>query len=413
MRWIVLFAALLTAAPMFACLNDRDTRRMQKEAKPDDPMQGLPPIPQVLRGRFDRYPTEYYAMRVKRVEKDLAADPAQYALYDDIAVALDRTGDDDAAIQWMEKKLALLEANRDENNAEWQEHWYSYHANLGTFYAHRWFHGGADRANMDDLLKGRELIAKALEIKPNAHFGRERYQHMAMDWIANGPEFNGKGLPNMLGLEQDEITGSAGDDVLKAKGLDDAVQGISGLIVLGAAWESVDATYALGLALRLKGDDVNAYVALLRCKELIEQGRGSLVANAPAGETLVQEISKVLPPPSDNAKAVAAKQNFKNQREIAEEWRADRNAKISELLASGRHPDTDGEFWNEVNGLTRPNQFNEPAGESGDTWLWIGLGALAVVGLGGATFTLVRRNRSDTEVKPTDIGRRQADSHSA
>ena len=236
---------------------------------------------------------------------------------------------------------------------------------------------------------------------------------MAMDWIAKGPEFTGDGLPNMLGLEKDEIAGSAGDDVLKAKGLNDAVQGISGLIVLGAAWESVDATYALGLALRLKGDDVNAYMAFLRCKELIEQGRACLVAEAPKGQTLVDEISKLLPPPSDSTKADAAKQNFKNQREVAEEWRADRNAKISELLASGRHPDTAAEFWNEVNGLARPKQFDEATSESSDAWLWLGLGALAVVGLGGAAFTLMRRNRNDAGIKPTDIGRRQADSHSA
>lgn len=416
MRWLVLFAAILMAAPVFACLNDRDTRRTQREAKPDDPMRGLPPIPQVLRGRFDRYPEKYYAMRVERVEKALAANPNHYALYDDIAVALDRTGDDDAAILWMEKKLEQLEANRDEDDVEWKEHWYSYHANIGTFYAHRWFKGGADRTNMDDLLKGRDLIAKAIKIKPNAHFGRERYQHMAMEWIANAPEFpqsEDTAMPNLLGLSSDEIAGSAGADVLSRKGLEDAVQGISGLIVLGAAWESVDATYALGLALKLYGDEINAHVALLRCAELIEQGRGSIVAGAPTGEALIAELGKALPPPEDKEKAEAVKLNFKMERELAENWRSERNGKINELLDAGRHPDTDDKFWSEVNGLTRPSQFGDTPEDDGGNWLWIGLGALAVLGVGGAGFTLVRRNGRRESIKPTDIGRKKADSHSA
>ena len=412
MRWSILLAALLISAPMFACINDRDSRRVQKEANPDDPMRGLPPIPEVLRGRFDRYPPQYFEMRRDRVELEIKTDTKNYGLYDDLAVAYDRLGDNTTAIAWMEKKLIVLEANRNEADPEWNEHWYSYHANLGTFYAHRWLTSGAQRADMADLHTGCDLITKAIQIRPDAHFGRERYQLIAMAWFASGPEYKqDTALPNLLGLGNDEISGASGGDVLKAKGLHDAVLGISGLIVLGTAWESLDATYALGLALRMNGDVDNAYVALLRCEELIGLGRGSMAAGAPTGERLVAMMRLMLPPPAEKERADALGLKFGNERGLANKWQKDRTDKMTTLMATGRHPDTDAKFWEEVNGVTPP-ATTEPEKSSGP-WLWIGLATLVALAVGGASFTMMRRGKNTPPpVKPTQIGKARADTHS-
>ncbi|MCA9180000.1 MAG: hypothetical protein KDA51_01070 [Planctomycetales bacterium] len=390
MRLIALMTALLIAAPAYACINDRDTRRAQKEAEPEDPMQGLPPIPNVLRGRFDRYPDLYYEMRRDRVLGALEQDPNQIALYDDLAVAYDRLGDDEHAIDWMDRKLVLLENTSDKSSDEWKEHWYSYHANQGTFYAHNWIHNGANRANLAELLKARDLIAKAIAIKPNAHFGREKYQLMAINWIAETPEIQSYGeLPNLLGLRNEDIDEITAEGKLKEKGLWDAVQGLSGLIVLGAAWESVDVTYALGIALRIAGDSENAYAAMLRCKELIASGKRSFVPGAPVGERLMAMLENALPAPEKKSRADAISLNYEMEREMAEGWQRDRNEKITALLKTGRHPDTDFAFWAEVDAIPSPKPENSAA--PSERWLWFGLLGLVVAAIGGSAVTLIRR----------------------
>ena len=64
--------------------------------------------------------------------------------------------------------------------------------------------------------------------------------------------------------------------------------------MLGNAWESVDIFHALNVALqrdslgyergREGGRNTLAYLAWLRCRELIDAGKGSMLPDAPKGE---------------------------------------------------------------------------------------------------------------------------------
>ena len=106
---------------------------------------------------------------------------------------------------------------------------------------------GADRAQIGEVKAARGEIARAIEINPNAHFGREKYQSRALEWMIDPPRAAGQeDLPNLLGWSLEDIVRQQIDP----KDADDAVRGLSGLIVLGNAWESVNIFHASGVALQ-------------------------------------------------------------------------------------------------------------------------------------------------------------------
>ena len=208
---------------------------------------------------------------------------------------------------------------------------------------------GADRAKIGEVKAARDEIAKAMAINPNAHFGREKYQLRALEWIIDPPRAAGRDdLPNLLGWSLEDVYGQKIDP----KDADDAVRGLAGLIVLGNAWESVDVFHALGFALqadslgfeknREGGRNTLAYLAWLRCRELIDAGKGSMLPDAPKGDALKAMIrrarlrvwpTKLLDPA------------FVDLRAEADAWHAARTAFMMGRLNEGRHPDTDPHFW--------------------------------------------------------------------
>ena len=194
----------------------------------------------------------------------------------------------------------------------------------------------------------RDEIAKALKINPDAHFGREKYQLRALEWVVDPPQWEGwQGLPNLLGWSVDDIYG----EQTSPEEAHDAVRGLSGLVVLGNAWESVDVFHALNVALqrdsvgyqrgRDGGRNTLAYFAWLRCGELIDAGKGSLLPDAPKGETLKSTLRR-----PDFVKAdVLLDPAFRDLRGEADAWQAARTAFMVRRLKEGRHPDTDQSFW--------------------------------------------------------------------
>ena len=318
-----------------ACLWDRDT--------PVDEARGLPEVVAVLTGRFERNPPLFYEMRLERVTDHFVSHPEGLAAYDDAGVACDRLGRGDEAISWMEKKRAQLDG-LDAARPEVKEQLYRYHANLGTFIVHRWVRQGADRTKIGEVKAARDEIARALEINPNAHFGREKYQLRALEWIVNPPKTEGwQDLPNLLGWSFDDIYGQQTDP----KDAHDAVRGLAGLVVLGNAWESVDVFHALNVALqrdsvgyergRDGGRNTLAYLAWLRCRELIDAGKGSMLPDAPKGEAL----KTMLPRPDFVEADKLLDPAFVELRAEADAWQAARIAFMTRRLKEGRHPDTD------------------------------------------------------------------------
>jgi hypothetical protein len=342
MRRALTALALLLGLPISvaACLWDRDT--------PASEAKGMPEVVAVLTGRFERNPPLFYEMRLARVTAHLQSHPEDLTAYDDAGVACDRLGRGDEAIFWMENKRAQLE-KLDASRPEVKEQRYRYHANVGTFLVHRWARQGADRSKIDEVKAARDEIGKALLINPNAHFGREKYQLRALEWIVDPPQTEGRQyLPNLLGWSFDDIYGQQTDP----KEADDAVRGLVGLIVLGNAWESVDIFHALNVALqrdslgyergREGGRNTLAYFAWLRCRELVDAGKISMLPDVPKGKGL----KSLLPRPDFVAANVLLDPAFLRLRAEADAWQAARAAFMTRRLKEGHHPDTDPNFWN-------------------------------------------------------------------
>lgn len=319
--------------PHAACYWDSDTLRT--EAK------GLPEAIDTIVGRFDRYPDLYYQMRLDRAAKALATNPDLLEELDDAAMASERLGKSDDAVAWLEKKHAVLErlkAAKGELDPIYKDHQYRYLANLGTTLAHRWLRDGANREKMDDLNRSRDLIAEAIALNPQAHFGREKFQLMAIEWLIAPKVTEYESLPLFVPLEDDNwLMPRTGTREQYA----DAEAGVRGLIVLGAAWESVDVFATYGAIHGIRGDASISYLAFLRMKELLESGKKSLAPQGESPMTIDDVLSLV---------AVMEKEElerfYSDARREADAWRASRNAYILERLNRGEHPDTHPDFWN-------------------------------------------------------------------
>jgi len=354
-------AALLTAlicvsALAVPCLWDRDTLRYEA--------QGLPGVVEVITGSFEREPARFYEVRLERVARELAAEPTKLELYDDAGVACDRLHRGDEAIVWMERKFDVLQAAPD--SLAKNEALYRYHANLGTFLAHRWLRAGADRTSLGDLRSGREHIQRAIELNPDAHFGRERYQLFALEWLIELPTPSNSGFdfdqepwtlldacPPELRLLPHDIfrTQPSGADPNAAA----ATRALTGLIVMGDAWQSVDVFNALARSLESQGHSSLAYLAALRAQELARAGKRSLHPELAAADPEFARRTASFAHYFVDAKPLReVEEFFVSARSEADDWSAIRTAFVLRQIEAGRHPDTDSEFWSSYRSAAGP-----------------------------------------------------------
>ncbi len=424
MRMFLVLATLLAAAPLCACLWDSDTLAQEST--------GLPEVKAIIAGGFPRNPPLYYEMRLDRAARLLVTKPDNLDAIDDAAVACDRLGRSDEAIEWMGKKAAALERLSYDAKAHAQpNHKYRYLANLGTFHAHRWFKNGAKRDAMEDLQHARDLVKQAIEENPDAHFGREKFQLMAIEWIIRGETFEPSDggvsdrwsnlsaeerakhtlpgtLPNMLGITNRQALHIHDDDSNLAKlGLKGAVEGLCGLVVQGNAWESVDVFYALAMALQATGRSSFAYMAVLRATDLAKAGRTSIVGNAPTGEALFAAIADrcenlgLFANRLEN-RGSEVRAEYEELKSKAADWSKVRNEYLLAKLKVGEHPDTHPDFWKEYGG--DPNRMELPSGAfymasswfaslQRGGWLALALASLIPVAIVAYIADLVRRRR--------------------
>ncbi|MCU0392362.1 MAG: hypothetical protein MUE81_14695 [Thermoflexibacter sp.] len=142
------FAALVS----LSCLWDKDTIEMERQEFPD--------TYELIIGKFLRHSPEFYQWRVQDRERRIKQSPDSVRLYDDLAVAYSKLHNDKKAIQLMFSKDSI------------QPNLYETYANLGTFYIHD-----------GQFAEGLKYIKKAIQINPNAHFGREVYQQYVVEYI--------------------------------------------------------------------------------------------------------------------------------------------------------------------------------------------------------------------------------------
>jgi tetratricopeptide (TPR) repeat protein len=342
---VAVLGLILIPSSLSACLWDTDT--LAAEAK------GIPEVIQVITGRFERNPPLYYEMRLKRATEEIKKYPDDWEAYDDAGVACDWLGRGDEAIAWMEKKRERLD-KADATNPKVKEHRYRYLANVGTFWAHRWFRQGAKLERIDQMKTAREFTRQAIALNPDAHFGREKYQLLAMDWIITPLHFDPKTanhLPDFLGLGPKHTGPHIWDGhavIPDHPDLKDPEKALAGLIVLGGGWHSVDFFYSLSLVLNRQGKSAASYLASLRCDELIGEGMGSFLPDAPNGKDLKKLVDRA---PLEHRRQEEELEEFvsvyRSQRDEADAWHKERTWYMLERMKDGRHPDTDPGFWDD------------------------------------------------------------------
>ncbi len=331
MRFIViLFLALL---PARACLWDRDTLAEEAKGKLD--------TVKAITGWFDRYPPKYYEMRLERVTKELAAGPEDLDLYDDAGVACSRLGRHDEAIAWMVKKKAILDRMPEAETAEAR---YRYLSNIGTFHLIRWIvKPQAERnADLSDLKASEDFIARALEINPNAHFGREKFQLMLIRWLL-GPGLGPDDFydANFLNLQTNVRMHLGAIQQPQGFTLEEARLGLTGLVQLGAAWQSADLFQTLQACLNAEQNGTLARLARLRMQELLAEGATSLHPSGDVDEQYREPYNF-----KDTVKDEKRIDRFYQRARTAAKQREAAWITYQEArFAKGQHPDTHPDFW--------------------------------------------------------------------
>lgn len=174
-RSLAFVVMLSVAVPAAACLWDYDTLQMERER--------FPGALELIVGKFLRHTDEFYEWRVKDRRAEIAAhDSGEKTLtgeqlaraYDDLAAALDKLKRHDEAIATIREKAERLPKVGE----------YETHANLGTFLVHS-----------GRLGEGVAELRKAIEINPDAHFGREIYQVLIVEYVMEKQKGDRLSLP--------------------------------------------------------------------------------------------------------------------------------------------------------------------------------------------------------------------------
>lgn len=235
----------LAAAVSLACLWDRDTLREESLGKKE--------IAAVVNGQLGKHSTAFYEAKVTYTRALVDKGTAPKERYDDLAVALARTGKIDEAIAVLAEKEKKFPGE------------YTTEANLGTFLAMK-----------GDLDGAIQHLEAGIKINPDAHFGREKYQvQLLKDAKAAKAGKKLDACANLFGVSSDgedamwiERPGKivARDDIKMPPA--DAAVAMVGLIRFGTAEQSGAVWFNLGVALAYQGHKHLAVRALRRAESL-------------------------------------------------------------------------------------------------------------------------------------------------
>ncbi|QDV45283.1 Tetratricopeptide repeat protein [Stieleria neptunia] len=176
-HWECTLAGLLVVVFAATCSRacDWDTETLLEERS------RFPTALEIILGKFPRHTLAYYEWRLKdRLEK-LESDPENDLMLDDVAVSLEKLKRYDEGIAVVRKQL---ERNPDR---------YESLANLGTIYIHD-----------GQLTEGLKWIERAIEVNPDAHFGREKYQVILVKYVLSCTTDDGLKLPLGRGRLQED-----------------------------------------------------------------------------------------------------------------------------------------------------------------------------------------------------------------
>jgi len=356
----------LIAVPVYACMWDYDTLAMEQ--------QRFPNALELILGKFLRHSNEFYQWRIEDRKKKLERDPEDLRAYDDLAVAYDKTGQHDKAIETILAKDKIKPGL------------YETEANLGTFYIHA-----------GQLEKGIEHIERAIEINPDAHFGREVYQKHLVNYVLS-KQVDGKTKLPMGDLKgiRDRPRGFARyvlevQQIPRQKPherqveLQRALKGVMGMmrfghhdspILLEALGDLLLSTSVRSDAKRLAG---RAYLKASYATE----GEASAGYASMAGGSLSMQTDRTS---TSQLKIGTLKATLRKEIAKADAWFAKVRADEIAWINAGK--DVDAEFTDKY--------YQDPNVSSamGDSWLEIGIGSgIAMIGLICMAAFVARRKR--------------------
>jgi len=190
-----------------------------------------------------------------------------------------------------------------------------------------------------DLKTAESLISQAIKENPDAHFGREKYQLLIIQWLQlHSTRENPSEHPLDL-LILDPRYNTTNIRRLEALGIPDAIDGLGGMIQLGAGWESIDLFTLLAAALQAEGRSQLARMAMLRVAVLRAAGRMSI------HPTQIESLQSG--PPTLVQDADAYESFYAVVKTASEERHRNRTTYMTSRLARGEHPDTHPGFWND------------------------------------------------------------------
>ncbi len=250
--------ALLTTSTATACMWDYDTLRQERAR--------FPGTLELITGKFLRHSKEFYQWRIEDRLRRLQGEPKNAALYDDLAVAYEKTGQNAKAIETMLKV------------EEFQPGRYETYSNLATFY----FLGG-------QFDKALSTVNKALEINPDAHFGREKYQKYLTEYVISKLK-DGKLVLPLRHANRDEgqnnfysylkyETQDLGERGVQKEDVQKAIKGVLGMMRF-AYYDSPVLLEVLGDLLHMDGPHVS-----IDAKQLAARAYLQASYRSPAGMT--------------------------------------------------------------------------------------------------------------------------------
>ncbi len=328
-RKVAAWLVLGLSAAALPCINDLDTKRIEKETRFD--------VRSMVAGRYEVNPPVYFEMRVERLKKEIAKGTSDPNLYDDLSVAYERLGKTDEAIKVINQKLKLKNKFTSEDS-------YKFHANLGTFLAHKALAAKSGEPDKTLLKEALNHLEKAVKINPEAHFGREAAQIELVRALAEG-------LPEPKYFEHSDKTKNA----------------YFGLAVMGAAQESPDVWVLAARHSTYRQSD----------RQLIYER----INNFPEEKDFIfpaleREFTEGSNADLTAKERLAVEELVGALMDNGERFQANREKFILSRAEEGRHPDTDPDFWDgykEEEPYTAPEPEKNMYGSSSSILLAAGL----------------------------------------
>jgi hypothetical protein len=315
----VLASLLLASSAAVACLWDYDTLLAERARQPT--------TLELITGKFLRHSPRFYDWRRQDRLAKIEAGANAEALWDDLAVAYDKLGQHDQAIETARQRLI-------ENPRR-----YETLANLGTFYLHS-----------GQLQEGITTIDKALEVNPAAHFGRERIQRYLAEYILQRCDSQGKyalplqdfavGPPEFETLPPPTMTFAEFVETKEPADLEWrhlAIRGIQGMMRFGKH-DSPVLLEALGSLLRSgPGESNENYLA---CRAYLKAARA--VEGTPAANRYRELAENAIEMQVGEPKLADVEKDFARECQDADDWYEGLRAAEKAWIEENR--DVDAEF---------------------------------------------------------------------